>query len=288
MRVLVTGASGLVGRSLMRLLAASSRHEGTGPPRAALDVTDRAGVERALRDWRPEVVIHCAAYTDVDGAERDGARAMAVNADGAEHVARAAMEVGARLVYVSSDYVFDGEKKAAYTEEDLPRPLSLYGRSKLEGERRVEEICGGSRLIVRTSWLYGAGKGFVDAALQRMEEAKSLRFVDDQVGSPTWSLDLARALLSLVERGERGVYHFANRGQASWLDLARRVAVCAGRADLALQPMSLSEMARPARRPRFSALAVGKFERLMGASVVPWQRAVESYLAERAQRAAGR
>jgi len=278
MRVLVTGASGLVGRSLLRLLTADGRQEVFGLARAELDVTDRAAVERTLAMLRPEAVIHCAAFTDVDGAERSPARAMRVNAEGAEWVARAASSVEARVVYLSTDYVFDGEKEAPYTEEDPPRPLSAYGRSKLEGEERVRAVSGDACLILRTGWLYGAGKGFVDWARDRLRAGGSSRFIADQVGSPTWARELARALLSLVERKERGLFHFVNAGQASWLELAREVAILEGRTEVAFEPMSLSDLARPARRPRYSALAVEKYERVTGSSVVSWQHAVAEYV----------
>ena len=281
MRVAVTGASGLVGRSLLRLLTADGRQEALGLTRAELEVTDRAAVERCLAMLRPQAVIHCAAYTDVDGAERLPARAMAVNAEGAEWVARAASSVGARVVYLSTDYVFDGEKESPYTEEDAPRPLSVYGRSKLEGEERVRAVSGGASLVLRTGWLYGAGKGFVDWARDRVRAGDSSRFVADQVGSPTWALELARAILRLVERQESGLFHFVNAGQASWLELAREVALLEGRAELPLQAMSLSELSRLAPRPRFSALAVSKYERATGESVVSWQRAVAAYLVSR-------
>lgn len=280
MRVLVTGSSGLVGRSLLGLLAADGRHEVFGLTRAALDVSDRGAVERTLVARRPDTVIHCAAYTDVDGAERETARAKAVNAVGAEWVAQAASSVGAKVVYLSTDYVFDGEKQTPYTEEDPPRPLSAYGRTKLEGEQRVSEACGAGCLIVRTGWLYGPGRGFVDWARQRIEAGGPLRFVADQVGSPTWAAELARALLTLTERGERGLFHFVNKGQASWLDLARELARLAGRADLTLQPMSLSELGRPAPRPPYSALSVEKYERVTGTTVVLWRQALARYLKE--------
>jgi dTDP-4-dehydrorhamnose reductase len=204
---------------------------------------------------------------------------MTVNADGTEWVARAARETGARMVHVSTDYVFDGEKTTPYIEEDRARPLSRYGLSKLEGERRVAEICPESNLIVRTGWLYGAGKGYVDWVLGRLDEGALLRLVDDQVGSPTWAAEVASALLILAEQGHTGTFHFVNKGETHWLGAARAIVDCLGLETARLERSSLADWDRPAARPRYSALDVSKFEEKTGAGVTPWNQALADYLA---------
>ena len=222
MKILVTGASGLVGRTLAPL--ASARHEVLALSRDALDVSHSEPVARVFREFSPEAVLHCAAFTDVDGAERAPELALEVNAEGAARVAREAMRAGASFLYVSSDYVFDGSARSPYREEDSTNPISSYGRSKLEGERSVAEVCPGLHVIVRTGWLYGSGKGFVDWCRARLDAGEDLPLVSDQRGSPTSVRELAGAILTLVEGGHRGVFHFVNPGEASWLDLGRAIA----------------------------------------------------------------
>jgi len=203
---------------------------------------------------------------------------MRVNAEGAEIVARSAREHEALIVYVSTDYVFDGVKAAPYREEDAPAPLSQYGNSKLEGERRVVDGCPESHLILRTAWLYGPGKGFVDWLRHRLEREESVSLVSDQVGSPTWSREAGEAMLVLVESGERGVFHFVNPGEVSWLDLGRAVAEILGRNEALLTPITARELGRPARRPAYSALSVEKFRKATGRTALGWRKALEEYL----------
>ena len=276
MSLLVTGAGGLLGRACARL--ASRESECLGLTRQDLDVTDRKAVERALGRIRPTAVLHCAALTDVDGAERDPASAMAVNAEGTEWVARAAREIGALMVYVSTDYVFDGNKRTPYTEDDEPRPLSHYGLSKLEGERRVADICPSAHLIVRSGWLYGVGKGFVHWVLGQLDEGASISLIDDQVGSPTWVQELAEALLLLIEQGHSGVFHVVNKGETHWLGAARAIAECMGLDTPPFERASIADWVRSAPRPRYSALNVGKFEKSTRTLITPWNQAIANYL----------
>ncbi|MFQ5791894.1 MAG: dTDP-4-dehydrorhamnose reductase [Acidobacteriota bacterium] len=280
MRIAVTGAAGLLGSSLSRLLR--GRHDCWPLSHSDLDVTDGDAVCQGLSELEPEAVLHCAAYTHVDGAERDEARAMEVNAKGAEYVARAARRVGALMVYVSTDYVFDGEKAAPYREEDPPRPRSRYGLSKLEGERRVAEVNPADHLIVRTAWLYGSGKGFVDWLCRRLDVGEPVRLVADQVGSPTWAPDLAEALLCLVENGQRGIFHFVNKGETSWLDFGRAVAELTGHPEARIEAVAATDLGRPAPRPDYSVLAVEKFEKATGRSVPSWRDALGRCLGSRA------
>jgi dTDP-4-dehydrorhamnose reductase len=277
MKILVTGAGGLLGRACVEI--ASPRHECVGLRRRELDVTDRSAVDNTFEHIGPDAVIHCAAYTDVDGAERDPARAMAVNADGTEWVARAARR--AVMLYVSTDYVFDGEKQTPYIEEDATHPLSKYAESKLEGERRVSELSPDGSIIVRSGWLYGRGKGFVDWALRRLEAGEVLRSVADQVGSPTWVKDLAKALLVLLEKRLSGTFHVVNRGQTDWLGAARVLAELTGADASLVEGISLAELGRPAPRPRYSALDVSKFEGATGVRLQSWEEALSSYVGEK-------
>ena len=278
MRILVTGAGGLVGKLVVE--RAEACHDVRGLARAELDITNPGAAQSALRGFSPHVVLHCAAYTDVDGAERNRNRALEVNADGTERVAVAAQEQGARLVYVSTDYVFDGEGATPYREGDATGPLSIYGRSKLEGERRVESACPEDFIIVRTGWLYGHGRGFVDWARARLVASEELPLVDDQTGSPTYAGDLADALLELATSAHRGVFHFVNQGEATWLDLGRAIAEELGQTTTRLRPIAGKTLDRPAPRPAYSALSVDHYEKTTGTRVRPWREALKAYLAD--------
>ncbi len=272
----MTGASGLVGGLAVRL--AAETHDVLGCDRARADILDRDAVLRTFREFSPAAVLHCAAYTDVDGAERAPDKAREVNATGARVVAESARAVEALLVYVSTDYVFDGNATAPYREEDAPCPLSSYGRSKLEGERAVAEACPESHVIVRTGWLYGPGKGFVDFARGRLLRHEELPLIEDQKGSPTSARELAAALLTLVESGARGLYHFVNRGEATWLDLGKAVAAELGIADARIRAIEAASLDRPAPRPRYSVLSVERFESALGRRVTGWREALHQYL----------
>ena len=276
MKILVTGAGGLVGSLVVE--RAEADHDIRGLVRAELNVTDPGAVRSAVREFSPHVVLHCAAYTDVDGAERNPERALEVNADATEQVAVAAKELGASLVYVSTDYVFDGKGATPYRESDATEPLSSYGISKLEGERRVENACPEGFIIVRTGWLYGAGKGFVDWARARLVASQQLPVVDDQKGSPTYAGDLADALLELATGAHRGVFHFVNQGEATWLDLGRAVAQELGHDPAKLKPIRGETLRRPAPRPAYSALSVSHYEKMTAKRVRPWREALKAYL----------
>ena len=276
MRILVTGAEGLLGRSAVAL--AKDKHEMTGLDIADLDVTDRQAVIRSVDDLKPEVVLHCAAFTHVDGAEAGERAAMEVNASGTEWVARAAGEVGALMVYISTDYVFDGTKNEPYREDDSPRPLSRYGLSKLEGERRLVAVCPENYLIVRTAWLYGSGAGFPDWVCRKLDAEEPLQLVTDQRGSPTYASDLAAALLRLVEQGRRGVFHFVNKGDTTWFGFGQAVDEMTGRRGASLHNVRSAELGWAAARPSYSVLAVDKYESATGDVVPSWQDALKRYL----------
>jgi dTDP-4-dehydrorhamnose reductase len=270
MRVLVTGAGGMLGRAVMR------RFDGAmGLARGDLDVTDREAAFAAVRDIRPELVINCAGYTDVDRAEADEQLATAVNGDGAGNVAAAAAAAGARVVHFSTDYVFDGEKREPYIESDEIGPRSAYGRSKLAGERSVARA-NERHLIVRTSWLFGeGGRNFVDTMLTLGSERGEVSVVADQVGCPTWTGHLAAAFPALLACGD-GILHVAGSGRCSWYEFAVEIFRQAG-LDVQVTPSSTAEFPRPAPRPTFSVLGSER-----GAPVLDdWQDGLRAYLSER-------
>lgn len=278
MRILVTGAAGLLGNAVVR--AAEERgHDVRASTRSDLDVTDPGEVERRLNAERPEVVVHCAAYTAVDRAEEESDQAMSVNRDGTRNVAMAAAQIGATVVYPSTDYVFNGRADTPYGPDAETSPVSAYGVSKLAGEQ-VLARSGCSWMIVRTSWLYGPGGwDFVDVVLEQNERRGGMMVVDDQVGCPTWSGSLAPGIVELAEAGVSGTHHLCDAGQASWLDLARQVVEEAG---LDLDPTATSTLARgaPAKRPPYSVLDCTKAEGILGREMTPWRESLRTYLSE--------
>jgi dTDP-4-dehydrorhamnose reductase len=280
-RVLVTGASGMLASDLLPLLAASG-WDVLARPKSDLDVADAAAVSRALREMHPDVVVNCAAFTKVDACETDP-RAFEVNAAGVANLADACGHVAAQLVQISTDFVFDGSKAAPYVEDDPVNPLSAYGRSKRAGEEAALRLPGS--LVVRASWLFGrSGWNFIEAILKQVEAGKNrLSVVVDQIGRPTATTDLSEAILALLEAGAAGIYHFANRGEVSWNDFAREILWLAGRTDVAVDPATSGEIARPAPRPAYSVLDTGKFERLTGRRIRHFRDPLAEYLARRAR-----
>jgi dTDP-4-dehydrorhamnose reductase len=274
---LVLGAGGMLGRAVSAVL--EEEYPGTvSATRAEADVTDRFRLEAEIERLRPDVVINCAAYTDVDGSEIDRDNARRVNSEGAGYAALAAAAAGAKIIHVSTDFVFDGRHREPYTEDEAPAPISEYGRTKLEGERRVA-AANADHLIVRTSWLYGAGRrNFVDAIRSRAANGGVLRVVDDQYGSPTYAPDLADALVRLMARGATGLVHFANAGVCSRLEMAREILAAGGHGGCRLEAITTAEAGRIAVRPAYSALDTSRYERLTGRSPRPWQAALREYL----------
>ncbi len=275
----MTGAGGLLG-SAVAAEAAARGWDAAALPRSALDVTDADAVLRAVDHRRPEAVVHCAAYTAVDRAEAEEAEALRVNRDATRHVAAAAADAGALLLYPSSDYVFDGSKGAPYLPGDPVAPLSAYGRSKAAGEEEARRAP--RHLVVRTSWLYGAGgRNFVDAILARGEAGEPLRVVADQRGRPTWSRSLARALLDLMERGAQGTLHVADRGVATWWELAVEALRLAGVAGLPVEAIATGDWPAAAPRPAESVLDLGDAERTLGGPLPHWKDSLARHVAER-------
>lgn len=281
-RVVIVGAKGLVGSALAE--AFSDTYEVIALDREELDVTTYNAVKKAIKEMTPQVVIDAAGYSDVDSCERRSQLAFAINAEGAKNVAKAASLVKAKVVYISSDYVFDGKKGSPYTEEDQPNPLNIYGESKLLGEKYVQDHSD-DYLIVRTQWLFGPhGRNFVDTILTLAEEGReSIEVVEDLVGAPTYTVDLAQAVKRLLERDAWGIYHVSNSGQCSWFEFAKEILRQAGKNDVRLVPISSADLTRPARRPVFSVLSKDKLHRETGMKMRPWQEALSDYLKRRGQ-----
>lgn len=270
--ILVVGAKGMLGQDLLALLG----ERGRGIDLPDIDITDLVSVQRMLTALKPRVVVNCAAYTDVDGCESNRETAMQVNGEGVAFLALITREIGAKLVQISTDYVFDGAKGAPYLEDDLPRPLSVYGESKLAGELNVD--VNPDNLVVRTQWLYGLhGKNFVETMLRLGQEKDELSVVDDQIGSPTWTVDLAQAIVSLIDRDCRGVYHCANSGTTSWNGFAQAIFEESAM-PVKVTAMTTDQLGRPARRPLYSTLDCGKLSADTGYAPQPWREALRQYL----------
>lgn len=273
----------MLARALLQELARRG-HDAIPLDRSALDITDAAAVGEAIAGARPDAVIQCAAYTDVDGAEAREEYATEVNALATRTVARACARVGARFVYPSTDYVFDGSGTRPYRPDDPPRPINAYGRSKLLGERAALE--SDDALVVRTSWLYGAGgRNFVRTMIERGRAilegrvAGPLRVVDDQRGSPTWTGALAPVVVDLLEReAPGGVYHATCTGETTWYGFATEALRLAGLDEVAVEPVTTEAFPRPAARPRYSVLDVSATEAILG-SLPDWQSALAEAVA---------
>lgn len=262
MRVLITGAHGQLGRDLTAHCSASG-DEVVEASRSMLDISNLEAVNAMVREVAPDVVVNCAAWTAVDACEGDPARAELVNGTAPGWLATAARATGAHFVQISTDYVFDGESSRAYTETDLPNPKSEYGRSKLIGEQQA----GRDSTIVRTSWVYSRHGGNMVATICRlMREQKTLRFVDDQVGRPTSTVDLAVAVRHLAVGKWAGLYHCANHGAVSWHDFAQAVMEAAGEDPSRVEPIKTSDMVPPraAPRPMNSVFDCSKLESMIG------------------------
>ncbi|HYM58484.1 MAG TPA: dTDP-4-dehydrorhamnose reductase [Solirubrobacteraceae bacterium] len=274
MRLLVTGAAGMLGRDVAAA-AEAAEHDVIALTRRDLDLTDPSLVRAAVQSARPDSVVNCAAWTDVDGAETAEEQATRVNGAGAGAVAAAAAGAGAHTVHVSSDYVFDGTASEPYIETSSPGPRSAYGRSKLAGERAVAEASPVAA-IVRSSWLYGLhGRNFVATMLRLARERDAVSVVDDQIGCPTFTGHLASALVEVAERRLTGVLHVAGEGSCSWCELARATFEQAG-ADCRAEPVSSAEFPRPAPRPAWSVLGSTRPD---APRLPAWRDGLEAYLA---------
>jgi dTDP-4-dehydrorhamnose reductase len=276
MRVTILGASGLLGTAL---LPEWSGDDVVGLSIEDLDIRNAASVREAVEQNQPDWIVLAAAYTDVDGCESNQELAFSVNRDGAVNVAHTAQRAGVKLLFLSSDYVFDGTKTSPYEIDDARNPQSVYGRSKAEAEVRLLEVLP-QCCILRTAWMFGmGGKCFPDTILKLAASRPALDVVNDQRGCPTYNVDLARAIIQLCRKGATGIVHVTNAGDCSWFEFAREIVKGAGLAT-EVRPASTEQMARPAPRPAYSVLSARSLQRY-GIAVPTWQDALQRYLEER-------
>ena len=278
MRVLVTGAKGMLANALLPCL--TSEHQVVGVDLNDFDISQEAAVQKAFRDLRPEFVYHLAAYTDVDGCEANPQLAMQVNAEGTANLARSCAEVGAAMLYVSTDYVFDGSGGRPWREDDTPNPLSVYGKSKLQGELAVVRYVK-PHLIARSSWLFGpGGKNFVSTILKLAAERDELRVVSDQRGSPTYTRHLAVKLAELINCKAYGIYHVSGSGSCSWFEFTQAILKSSGFNRVRVVPISTQESARRAPRPAFSVLENRRLTESHMGLLPHWDEGLADYLRE--------
>lgn len=292
MKVLITGCCGMLGKDLIQKLREKYQLAGfdvVASPAIELeyvqiDITDRSAVLKSVQSLKPDVVLHVAAYTDVDGCELNPARARSINFEGTRNLADASLAANAHLFFISTDYVFDGRKGSQYLESDAGNPLSVYGKTKWEAEEYIRRSLK-NYTIVRTSWLYGAnGKNFVDTILKLTETKSSLNIVSDQIGRPTYTVDLAGGLKQLIEFCEKnesakicGTIHVANEGETSWFDFAKEIVRIAQRS-VEIKPITTKELNRPALRPGYSVLSTNRFRQLAGEGLRDWKIALVDYM----------
>ncbi len=286
MKILITGASGQIGQHLIPLLA-TTHHEFIAPPRRALDITDAINTQTAITAYKPELIINLAAYTAVDLAESNTDLAFAINSWGTENVARASAAIGAAIIHISTDYVFSGRKSTAYTEEDEPSPINVYGKSKLAGEQAVAKL-NPRHLILRTSWVFSRkSKNFFTTMLSLANKKEAISVVDDQIGSPTYAQDVARTIIHLVNQLESfcdydwGTYHYAGAPYASWFSVADYIFKGLQRSGATLPKIMSISTARynsVAKRPANSCLATQKITKNFEIMPSHWQARLDDLL----------
>jgi dTDP-4-dehydrorhamnose reductase len=282
MKILITGVQGLLGHEVAQVC----KEQGDEtietdiiPQGMSLDITNPGAIRDALSSIKPEWLINCAAYTNVDGCENNQQTAFELNAQAPGHLARACEEYGTKLLHVSTDYVFNGGKRGSYTEDDETEPLSIYGKSKLAGEKSVQEGIE-HYIIVRTQWLFGPhGKNFVSTILKIAKEKTKINVVNDQWGSPTYSNDLAKAIRLLVGCNAQGIYHVCNRGHATWFDLAKKTLEIF-ELSTEILPVGTKDYPLPAHRPANSKLSTKRFTETTGRVMPPWQISLRKYIKE--------
>ena len=282
MKVLVTGAAGQLGREMVLALQAAGK-DVTGIGREELDLLHPEGVADGIRAYGADWVVNCAAYTQVDKAEQQQELAFRVNRDSAQAVAEGVAAYGGRLLHLSTDFIFGGEQCHPHTEDDPANPLGVYGRYKWEGEQAVQAVMPDA-LVVRTAWVYGIhGQNFVKTMLRLAAERDELRVVDDQIGTPSWTKDIARALLSLIELDAEGTFNFTNEGVASWYDFASEILAGARKLGFphrvkTLRPIPSVDFPTPARRPTYSVLSKVKIRQLLDYPIPHWRDSLRTML----------
>lgn len=282
MRILVIGSQGMLGRELVNRLPAFShspvqRTEVIAANHGDIDITHGQNTAKFIAQVMPDVIVNCAAFTNVDACESHISEAFAVNATGAKNVALAGKETGARVIHISTDYVFDGMKNEPYIEDDKPNPISVYGRSKLEGELAIQEMSD-NYTIIRTAWLYGLHRrNFVTTMLELGRKNRSVSVVTDQCGCPTYTADLSYAIWKIISSDLRGLYHITNTGTCSRYEWARKIFELTGN-QVSVLPVKTSDYKRAANVPQNSSLNCTKYTMATGHKMRPWQEALEEYL----------
>lgn len=275
MKILITGSKGQLGSELVDLLSKDNKVYGFG--HKELDITDKNLVINTVSKIVPDIVIHCAAFVDADGCESNIKTAFDVNTIGSGNVAIASKKTKSAMVYISTDYVFDGKKKSPHLESDIPNPISVYGISKYGGELIVKHFLD-KFFIVRTSWLFRRkGKNFVNTILRLAKDKKELRVVNDQVGSPTYTSDLARAISALISTKYYGIYHITNSGECSWYEFTKKILEYAKIKNVKVIPISTEELNRPAPRPKYSVLANFNLEKKKIYKMRNWELTLKDF-----------
>ncbi|MEA3240333.1 MAG: dTDP-4-dehydrorhamnose reductase [Pseudomonadota bacterium] len=283
-KIVVTGCQGMLGRAVVSLFSlTSTEHEIIPLTHADMDISNDQQVLKVLGKIKPQVIINCAAYTDVDGAEEEKHLALAVNSRGVRNLALAAAEYQIFICHFSTDYIFDGKRKEPYREWEQHWPLNYYGISKQGGEEMLASLWDGY-VLIRTSWLYGpGGKNFVDTVRNKLEAGEALRVVDDQFGAPTYVGDLAATAITLVELRARGKYHYTNDAGngVSWYEVAREIASISGCDPELITPVKTADIEQEAERPAHSVLGLQKIKEMLPSMIRSWKDALRSYLGEK-------
>lgn len=279
-RIILTGAYGQLGHALKSLLAERKDIETLFTDIDSLDITNREAVLQTVSDFRPDIIINTAAYTAVDKAETEPRKATLINADAVRNLADAAAATGAYIIHISTDYVFNGRKTLPYTEKDSPDPQSAYGRSKLEGEKHLQNILPKQHIILRTAWLYGtAGHNFVKTMLSLAAKQDEISVVADQWGSPTYAPILAKAIIKIIDtpKWKPGTYHIAGTGRTTWFDFTKAIFDTAGITKCRVRPITTAQYNAVAQRPAYSVLDSSLFARTFKFEIPDWQQSLKSY-----------
>jgi len=275
MKILVTGSKGMLGYALKRQL--SQEYQFIGIDIENADITDESHIKDEIYNIKPDIIIHTAAYTNVDNSENNKELVYRINSIGTKNVAIASKLCQAKLIYISTDFIFDGLKNTPYTEEDISNPLNTYGKSKLNGENYVKDICP-NYIIIRTAWLYGpGGKNFIDKILELAEQKQDLRIVNDQKGSPTYTFDLALAIDSLIKTDLVGTVNIVNSGSCTWYEFAKE-AITIKNINTKIAPIKSEETINLVKRPSYSVLHTGKFQKHTNMNMRTWKNALREYL----------
>jgi dTDP-4-dehydrorhamnose reductase len=276
MKILLLGHKGMLGNDLLAQMR--FHHEVVGMDKEEIDITSADDCARAVENTAPQIIINAAAYTNVDGCETAKEECFAVNAEAVKNIAEACSNKNIRIVHFSTDYVFNGTGSAPYKEDEKCDPINTYGASKLAGEHYLQTLAQ-NYIIIRTAWLYGAnGKNFVQTILEKAKTTPRLTVVDDQLGSPTHTKDLAVAVDLLIEKNAQGIFHVTNRGSCSWYQFAVKILQEAGIDDVEVSPIKSDQFPSPAKRPAYSVMSMQKFIQATGKAMQPWQLGLQDYL----------